>query len=104
MTISYIRLLLDYPCYPVWLYAEDGCVIDTVLPEEWQDDAELDDLFIKLQEAYNALFIDDGKEFSYVGFRSDEERTAFEQLMQSAADALYRKNNGKYTIVNDLHL
>ena len=104
MTISYIRLLLDYPCYPVWLYAEDGSVIDTVLPEEWQDDTELDSLFIKLQEEYNALFIDDGKEFTYVGFRSDEERTALEQLTQSAVDTLYRKNNGKYTIVNDLKI
>ena len=30
--ISKIRVMLDYKCYPVWLYDEDGDIIDTLYP------------------------------------------------------------------------
>ena len=50
-----IRLLLDYSCYPVWLYDENGDVIDTLLPEKLRDDIELDSKFDDLQARYDAL-------------------------------------------------
>ena len=40
-----IRLLLEYKTYPIWIYDEEGLVIDTDLPAEWNDDSSLDDLW-----------------------------------------------------------
>ena len=36
--IAQLRILLEYYSYPVWLYGEDGDVIDTLLPEELRAD------------------------------------------------------------------
>ena len=33
-----IRLLLDYSCYPVWLYDENNEIVDNDNPPEWNDD------------------------------------------------------------------
>lgn len=66
-----IRLLLEYGCYPVWLYDENGDVIDILLPKELRDDAELDAKLDNLQARYNALFINNAHEFMYVGFKSE---------------------------------
>jgi len=32
--IKTLRIMLDYHCYPVWLYDEEGNIVDTLLPEE----------------------------------------------------------------------
>ena len=74
--IKFIRVMLDYGCYPVWLYSEDGLVIDTLLPEELRG-TELDAKFDDLQERYEALFINNSKEFPYRGFNSPEEKERF---------------------------
>ena len=97
-----IRLLLDYPCYPVWLYDETGGVIGTGLPDELRDDTELDAKFRDLQKRYNALFINNEKEFSYIGFQSDDEEQAFHADMLDAIRELKEKLNGKYEIVDDI--
>ena len=46
--INKIRVMLEYRCYPVWLYDEDGDVIDTLLPEELRNDRNLDKKFDEL--------------------------------------------------------
>ena len=97
-----IRLLLDYPCYPVWLYDEDGGVIDTRLPDELRNDTELDARFTDLQKRYNALFINNEKEFSYVGFQSSDDEDAFNTDMLDAIRELKEKLGGRYEIVDDI--
>ena len=67
------RIILEYGCYPVWLYDDDGGVIDTRLPDELCDDIELDAKFRSLQARYKALFINNEQEFSFVGFQSESE-------------------------------
>ena len=62
--VKRIRILLDYGCYPVWLYDENDDVIDTLLPEELRSDIDLDKKFDDLQARYEALFINDAHEFS----------------------------------------
>lgn len=29
-----LRLLMEYGAYPLWIYDDEGCVIDTALPKE----------------------------------------------------------------------
>lgn len=97
-----LRLLLDYHCYPVWLYDEKDQIVDTLLPEELRDDIELDAKFDSLQSRYDALFIDNAHEFSYIGFESESQKQAFLQDWDSAVRELRQKTNGRYIIVDDI--
>lgn len=100
--VKTIRLLLEYGTYPVWLYAEDGGVIDTRLPDELCNDTELDARFHDLQRRYRALFINNEKEFSYAGFQSSDEEKAFYADMLDAIRELKEKLGGRYEIVDDI--
>ena len=102
--IKYIRLLLEWGAYPVWLYDDEGGVIDTVLPEELKDNTELEAMFDDLQDRYDALFISDEHEFSYKGFASQEEKERFLKDLDIARDKFISACEGKYDIVNDLFL
>lgn len=97
-----LRLLLEYHCYPVWLYDEDGDVVDTLLPEELRTDLALDKKFDDIQDRYDALFIDTPKEFAYVGFKNEEDKSKFIVDLQETIDELICKCNGRYLIQNDI--
>lgn len=99
-----IRLLLEYGCYPVWLYDENGDVIDTLLPEELRNDSGLDSKFDDIQARYDALFIDNTHEFTFIGFKSTTDRESFCSDWNSAVNELIAKLNGKYDIQNDVSL
>ncbi len=47
--ITKVVAKLEYGCYPIWLYDEEGFVEDTLLPEELRSDTELDFRFDDLQ-------------------------------------------------------
>ena len=102
--VKRIRLLLDYGCYPVWLYDENNDVIDTLLPEELRSDVELDKKFDDLQARYEALFINDTHEFSYVGFKTEEDRDIFFRDWELVTAELKEKLQGKYPISDDVAL
>ena len=100
--IKKIRVMLDYGCYPVWLYDEAGDVIDTLLPDELRTNSDLDAKFDDLQARYEELFINDGKEFSYKGFRSNEEKQKFLEDWQIAVEELITAVDGKYPVSNEI--
>lgn len=102
--VKRIRLLLDYGCYPVWLYDENNDVIDTLLPEELRSDVELDRKFDDLQARYEALFNNDAHEFSYIGFKTDADREIFFRDWELAAAELKERLQGKYPISDDVAL
>ena len=97
-----IRVMLDYGCYPVWLYDQNDDVIDTLLPEEIRSNTELDAKFDDLEVRYEALFINDGKEFSFRGFASEEEKQRFFRDWQIAFDELVEALHGRYPISNEI--
>ena len=94
--------MLDYHCYPVWLYDENGDIVDTLLPDELRTDTALDAKFDDLQERFDALYIDNEHEFSFRGFQTKEEKERFLSDWQSAILELKEKTNGKYEIVDDI--
>ena len=102
--VKYIRLLLEYGAYPVWLYDYEGGVIDTLLPEELRDNDELNLMFDDIQDRYNALFIANEHEFSYKGFASLEQKEQFLNDLNIARDKFVSACEGKYDIINDLVL
>lgn len=97
-----IRLLLEYKAFPVWIYDEEGLVIDTCLPSEWEDDSELKGIWQQVIDAYDSLFIDNKEEFKFVGFDSQDSKESFIALVDTARNMLTVKNNGKYSIKDEL--
>ena len=97
-----IRIILEYNCYPVWLYDDDGGVIATRLPDELRDDVELDAKFRDLQARYRALFINDEHEFSFVGFQSESEYEKFCSDWNNTVTEFIAKLNGKHVMQVDI--
>ena len=102
--IKKIRLLLEYNTYCLWLYDENGEIIDNSNPPEWGDDQELTEAFRAVNDLYDTFFIDNRKEFSYIGCPNEDTARRLRQLFSKAVNILVRRNNGKYTIQNDVDL
>ena len=97
-----LRHMPEYGCYPVWLIDEHGCIVDTRLPDELRSDSELDAGFNEIQDRYEALFINDGREFSYIGFSSPAEKERFLRDWHMLVEEITRKTGGRYEIVDDI--
>lgn len=102
--IKTIRLMLEYNTYCIWLYNEDNEIIDNDNPPEWDDDAELTDAFMAVSDLYDSFFIDNEKEFKYLGCPDEKTKTQLESLVSKAVDILYKKNANKYIIQNDIDM
>lgn len=100
--VKTLRIMLEYRCYPVWLYDEDGNIVDTLLPEELRDDSELDSKFDDLQARYDALYVDNAHEFDYVGFKDKADKEAFLRDWQVAIMDLREKTQGRYAIIDEI--
>ena len=100
--ISKIRLMLEYNTYCVWLYNEDGEIIDNDNPPEWNDDKELTDAFMAVSDLYDTFFVDNEQEFKYIGCPDEKTRQELISLIDKAVDIITKKNNGKYVLQNDI--
>lgn len=100
--IKTIRLMLEYNTYCIWLYDEDGEIIDNDNPPEWDDDNQLTDAFMAVSDLYDTFFIDTKHEFRYVGCPDNSTREKLKALIETAVNYLMKKNNGKYIVQNDI--
>ena len=101
--IKKIRLMLEYNTYCIWLYDENDEILDNDNPPEWEDEKELTDAFMAVSDLYDSFFIDNDKEFRYVGCPNEETRNKLKDLITKAVNLLIKKNNNKYIIQNDIH-
>lgn len=102
--VKTIRLMLEYNTYCLWLYDENGEIIDNDNPPEWEDDVELTNAFMAISDLYDTFFIDNEKEFRYIGCPNAETRNQLKALIAHAISVLEERNKGKYLIENDIHL
>ena len=86
-----IKIYLDYHCYPVWVYNEKGELIDNNLPEELVNDKEIDEAFVKIQNVYDGLFIDNSTEFSYIGFSNEYKKEEYLKMIGRAVNLIKSK-------------
>ena len=93
-----LKYSLEYRCYPIWNYTEEGELIDNDLPEELREDTELDSLLLKIQGIFDSLFTDTSKEFSANGFKTKEEWRDFLCLLHSSAEILRNRYGLSYHI------
>ena len=100
--IKTIRLLLEYNTYCIWLYDENGDIIDNDNPPEWNNDAELTNAFMAVSDLYDTFFIDNENEFTFIGCPDPETAQRLKDLFAIALGILKKKNNKKYIIKNDV--
>jgi hypothetical protein len=72
-----IRLLLEYKCYPIWIYNENDELVDNDIVEELKIERDIDEMLMEIQGIYDSLFIDDSKTFEYKGFVNSMVRAEF---------------------------
>ncbi len=96
--MSAIRIQLEYKCFPVWLYDDDGIVEDTALPPELSDDRELEERFRSIQERFDATYVDTSTDFYNRGFTTPEEETAFRSDLAAAVALLAEKCPERYSL------
>lgn len=95
-----VRLMLEYECYPIWIYDAHGGFIDNDLVDEIKQDDTLTAMLEELQEQFDSLYQNTKQEFRYRGFSSEEERQAFAKKVQQTYERLYTLLDGKYTVQN----
>ncbi|MFB5638592.1 MAG: hypothetical protein ACE5RF_09315 [Nitrosarchaeum sp.] len=52
-----IRLMLDYQCYPIWIYDEHGEFVDNDLVEEIEKDEHMSFQLEDLQDIFDSLYL-----------------------------------------------
>lgn len=95
-----IRIWLDYQCYPIWIYDENGKFIDNNIIEEMKDDKSILTMLDTLQDIFDGLFLDDGVEFKYIGFASVVDKKKFEEIINKVYVKLKDLLGEKYIVNN----
>lgn len=95
-----VRLQLEYKCYPLWVYYDDGSDFGIELIPELVGNTQIDNLLTQIQDEYDGLFIDDGIEFRYVGFLNFKDKEQFykkivnvSMLIEKTIGTLYQYEN-----------
>lgn len=96
--VKTIRIQLEYKCYPVWLYGDDGLVEDAALPPELSDDRGLEERFRSIQERFDATYADTPTEFYNRGFAMPEGEAAFRSDLAAAVALLAEKCPEGYSL------
>lgn len=97
-----IKIKFEYGCFPVWVYGENDELIDNDLPPYLVGDSDVDPKFVHIQEMYDSLYLNDGKEFKYIGFKENEERESFFRELLLAIKLLKDKLDDEYTIEDNI--
>ena len=69
--------MLEYECYPLWIYDEKGSLIDNDLIDEIKKDDTLCGMLEGLQTEFERLYVNNQIEFKYVGFSSENAKQNF---------------------------
>lgn len=99
-----VKLMLDYKCYPTWIYNEKYVLVNNYLPEELINNDKIEELFNDIQEEFDSLFIDDGIEFKFKGFQDEKSRYMFKEKVDNAYELIKNELKDKYIILNTVCL
>jgi len=98
-----LRILLDYRCYPIWVYNENGEIVLNNLPDELKAEIDLQNLLKDIQDTYDSLFIDNKIEFRYKGFDNEVEENEFLSKISKVVQLIESKVGNAYKIENSVH-
>lgn len=95
-----IRLILEYQCYPIWIYDENSDFIDNDLPKEIRDNKTLVNMIEEIQQEFDLLYLNNNKEFKYVGFKTPDQKKKFKEKVLNLYEKLSYFLQDKYVIKN----
>ena len=95
-----IKIMLDYQCYPLWLYDENGQFIDNEIPSEIKADSQLCNCLEEIQSDFESLFYNTSTEFRYIGFTSTQAKKAFEDKLNKIYKQIQTLVGKQYRVVN----
>ncbi|MBP9477865.1 MAG: hypothetical protein KBF12_04530 [Sebaldella sp.] len=95
-----IKIFLEYRCYPMWIYNENGELVDNNLLEELNGDNSISKNLKEIQESYDALFEDNDLNFEFKGFSSEVEKLSFLTKIDKTIELIKVKIGNNYTIEN----
>lgn len=96
-----IVIKLEYKCFPVWIY-NNNVLQDNGLVEELEGDSAINELLVDIQNKFDALFIDDGIEFCYIGFSNEADKEMLQKCIAKAAQYIEDKIGDKYIIEQEV--
>ena len=99
-----IMMSLEYGCFPLWVYDEDGDLVNNGMPEELQDDGKLIGRLESLAEEFDHLFIDTKQEFRYVGFSDKQKKQDFIRRETEIWNEICEKVGNNYRLVSFLEI
>jgi hypothetical protein len=99
-----VRFMFDYGADVLWLYDEDGRLIDNCAPPELSDYPGIVSDLRRIEDTYASLFLNTPHVFEWVGFKSDVERTEFVTLVQDTIAKIRAAVGDKYLIKDDSKL
>ncbi len=98
-----IRILLEYRCYPIWVYNEKGEIVLNDVPNELKNEIDIQNLLKDIQDKYDSLFIDNKVEFRYKGFDNVVEEKKFISKISKVVQLIESKVGNTYKIENSVH-
>lgn len=98
-----VRLMLEWSCDPVWVYEEDGITSWPGLPDEFENNKDLVSLMDKIRDEYDSQFINNEREFTDVGFKTEAEKKEFKQDLIKFSSMIKKAIGNKYKFVDDFN-
>lgn len=93
-----IRIKFEYKCFPVWIYSDNNVLIENDLPPNLIGDSEIDPKFVALQEKYDSLYVDDGKEFKFKDFKNYKSKEEFIAELNYVIESMKQKISDDYVV------
>ena len=96
--------MLDYECYPIWIYDINGNFIDNDLIDEIEKDDNLVVMLEELQDEFETLYLNNQEEFKYIGFPSENNKLRFAEKVQQVYCSLCNLLGDKYVVKNMINI
>ncbi len=97
-TMKTIKIELEYKCYPMWVYDENGDLLDNAIVQELADEIDIVNNLDKVQELFNQLYEDTEIIFQFKGLSDDREREQFNLLMSETVAMIKSKIGSVYKV------
>ena len=91
-----ISVGLEWGSYPLQELDNNGFIVDDISAEELGMDSGFCNKIQKLQNMYDDLFVNNEKEFSYIGNEKPEEVKKIKNIYSDVVDELLDKLKNKY--------
>lgn len=99
-----IKLYLEYQCYPMWIYDEDGELVDNNIASELMNEPLIVKALDEIQETYDNLFEDNEVNFEFKGFAQEQDREHFLRLVSETVNSIESKLCNNYKVENKINI